>query len=273
METAKQLREAEQKIRILHEITRFVSSLLTVQHVLDAIVGLLVEEFKLDACSVRLLDKDGNLRIRSHRGLSRAFIEQATRKPTPDCYSGETFLTGKIVIINDSDEIDKPISTARTVGEDIRSFALTPIIVEGEPIGVLVTASKQKGYFHERFNDIITIIASQIGIAIRISQLYEEINELNRNLERKVKERTEDLERKAKKLIEAERLAAMGKMSQRIAHECRNSLAVVGGLARRLDQKTPEGEPEKEYTRIIVDEVKNLENKVSAIISFDKSDL
>jgi phosphoserine phosphatase RsbU/P len=273
METTRQLKEAEQKIRILQEITRFVSSLLTVQHVLDAIMGLLVEEFKLDACSVRLLDKDGNLRIRSHRGLSRAFIEQATRKPSLDCYSGETFLTGRIVIINDSDEMDKPISTARSVGENIRSFALAPIIVEGEHIGVLVTGSRKKSYFHERFNDVITIIASQIGIAIRISQLYEEINELNRNLERKVKERTEELERKAKKLIEAERLAAMGKMSQMIAHECRNSLAVVGGLARRLDEKTDEGEPEKEYTRIIVDEVKNLEKKVSAIITFDRSDL
>jgi len=271
--TAKQLKEAEQKIRILQEITRFVSSLLYVQHVLDAIVGLLVEEFKLDACSIRLLDKDGNLRVRSHTGLSQAFIEQATRKPTVDSYSGDCFLTGKIVIINDSDKIDKPISTTRTVCENIRSFALAPIIVEGETIGVLVTSSRKKGYFHKRFNDVITIIANQIGIAIRISQLYEEINELNRNLEKKVKERTAELERKTSKLIEAERLAAIGKMSRRIAHDCRNSLTVVGGLARRLDDRTSSGDPAKEYTRIIVDEVKNLERKVSSIINIDKSDL
>ena len=270
---ARELREAEQKIRILQEITRFVSSLLYVKHVLDAIVGLLVEEFKLDACSIRLLDKDGNLRIRSHAGLSRAFIQQSTRKPTVDSYSGECFLTGKILIINDSGEIDKPISTTRTVCENIRSFAVAPIIVEGEAIGVLVTSSRKKGYFHERYNDVITIIANQIGIAIRISQLYEEINELNRDLEKKVKERTEELERKTRKLIEVERLAAIGKMSQRIAHDCRNSLTVVGGLARRLDDKTSEEDPGKEYTRIIVDEVKNLEKKVSSIINIDKADL
>lgn len=274
METvARQLKEAEQKIRILQEITRFVSSLLFVQHVLDAIVGLLAEEFKLDACSIRLLDRDGNLCIRSHTGLSQAFIEQATRKPTVDSYSGDCFLTGKIVIINDSDEIDKPISTMRTVCENIRSFALAPIIVEGETIGVLVTSSRKKGYFHERFNDVISIIASQIGIAIRISQLYEEINELNRNLEKKVMERTAEVERKANKLIEAERLAAIGKMSQKIAHDCRNSLTVVGGLARRLDDRTAERDPGKEYTKIIVDEVKNLERKVSSIIHIDTSDL
>jgi len=274
METAtRQLKEAEQKIRVLQEITKFVSSLLYLQHVLDAIVDLLAEEFNLDACSIRLLDRDGNLRIRSHKGLSKAFIDQATRKPTIDCYSGECFLTGRILIINDPDEIDKPISTARIVCENIRSFALAPITVEGETIGVLVTSSSNKAYFHERFNDVITIIANQIGIAIRISQLYEEINELNRDLEKKVKERTKELEQKTKELIEAERLATLGKMSRRIAHECRNSLTVVGGLARRLYEKTSDEDPRKEYTQIIVDEVKNLEKKISNIITIDKSGL
>lgn len=274
MQTAtRQLKEAELKIRILQEITRFVSSLLYVQHVLDAIVELLVKEFKLDACSIRLLDKNGNLRIKSHSGLSQAFIDKATRKPTVDSYSGECFLTGKILIINDPEEIDKPISTTRSVGEDIRSFALAPIIVEGEAIGVLVTSSRKKGYFHERFNDVITIIANQIGLAIRISQLYEEINGLNQELEERVKKRTRELERKTRELVEAERLATIGKMSQRIAHECRNSLTVVGGLTRRLNEKTPDGDPRKKYTQIIVAEVKNLEKKVSGIITVDRSEL
>ncbi len=90
------LREAEQKIRILHEITRAVSSLLDLQSVLDAIVRLLMEEFKLDACSIRLLDSDGKLRIKSQEGLSKAFLEEATREPTIESYSGDCFLTGRI---------------------------------------------------------------------------------------------------------------------------------------------------------------------------------
>ncbi len=184
--TSRQIREAEQKIRILYEITRFVSSLLDLQLVLDAIVDLLVKEFSLDACSIRLIDTDGNLRIMSQKGLSKSFIEEATRKPTIESYSGDCFLTGRIVIVNDAEQIDKLISTNRLVREDIKSFAVTPIRVEGETIGVLITSSKKKNYFHERFNDVIYIISNQIGIAIRISQLYEEIYELNRELEEKV---------------------------------------------------------------------------------------
>ncbi|MBN1103833.1 MAG: GAF domain-containing protein [Deltaproteobacteria bacterium] len=268
----RRLKEAEQKITVLHEIMRFVSSLLDLQLVLDAIVNLLVEEFNLDACSIRLLDADGKLRIKSQRGLSKAFIDRTVREPTLDCYSGDCFLTGRIMIINDADRIDKPISTNRIVCENIKSFALAPIQVEGKTIGVLVTSSRKRGYFHERFNDVIYVVANQIGIAIRISQLYEEIHTLNQNLEQRVRERTAELEQKTMCLIEAERLAAVGEMSNRIAHELRNSLTVVGGLARRLHEKSSENDLHRRYLEVIFEEVKTLEEKVTNLIGLGAGD-
>ncbi|MBW2005819.1 MAG: GAF domain-containing protein [Deltaproteobacteria bacterium] len=262
-------RESAQKLTILSEITRLVSSLLHLQDVLDAIVDLFTREFKLDACSIRLLDDDENMRIRSQKGLSKKFVETATRKPTVDSYSGECFLTGKIVIVNEAKEIDKPISTTLLVGENIESFAVTPIKSEGNIIGVLVTASKKKNYFHARYNDVIYIIASQIGLAIKISQLYDEIYVFSRELEKKVQERTRKLEEKTKQLVEAERLASLGKMANRVADECRNSLTVVGGFSRRLYKKTPDDDPRKKDLGIIVEEVAALESKVSKIIKIE----
>jgi len=267
---SKQIRESEQKLEILLEITRILSSHLHLQEVLDAIVDLLTREFGLDACSIRLLDKDGNLRIKSQRGLSEKFVETATRKPTVDSYSGECFLTGKIVIINDAEKIDKPISTTLLVGEDIQSFAVTPIEAEGKNIGVLVASSRQKNYFHERFSDLIYIVANQIGTAIRISQLYDKVYVFSQELERTVQERTEELDEKGKQLIDAERLAAVGKMANRVADECRNSLTIIGGFSRRLYEKTPEDDPHKKDLRRIVEQVMILEERVSKIIDFEK---
>jgi GAF domain-containing protein len=263
---SRRTREAEQKIRILYEITRYVSSLLDVQLVLDAIINLLVDEFKLDACFILLLDADGNLTIKSRKGLIKALVEQPPRKPSIDSYAGDCFLSGRTVIVKDAEQTDIPISTNRIVSEDIKSFAVTPIKVEGETIGVLVAASTKKNYFHERFNDVIYGISNQIGIAIRVSRLYEEINELNRDLEQKVQERTEELEAKTEQLLEAERLATLGEMSQRIAHELRNSLIVVGGFARRLEKKSIKNDPTTKYIEIILEEVKVLEEKVSTLI-------
>ncbi|MBW1997333.1 MAG: GAF domain-containing protein [Deltaproteobacteria bacterium] len=264
---SRQLKEAEQKVRILHEIARFVSSLLDLQLVLDAIVDLLVKEFQLDTCSIRLLDPDGKLRIKSHRGLSKGFVEQATCVPSNQTYSGECFLTGRIVIVNNSQEIEEDALKNRLVREDIRSFAVSPIKVEGETIGVLVTASRRKNYFHERFNDVIYTITNQIGVAIKISRLYEEVYQLNQRLEQKVRERTAQLEEKTKQLIKAERLATIGEISQTIAHELRNSLTVVGGFARRLYEKSGEDDPNRKYIVTIMEEVKVLEEKVSNIIN------
>ncbi len=264
------LRESEQKLEILLEITRTVSSRLHLQEVLDAIVDLLTREFRLDACSIRLLDRDGNLRIRSQKGLSKRFVETATRKPTVDSYSGECFLTGKMIIINDAEKIAKPISTTLLVGEDIQSFAVTPIEAEGKIIGVLVNSSRKKNYFHERFSDLIYIVANQIGTAIRISQLYDKVYTVSQELERTVQERTEELDEKGKRLIEAEKLAAVGKMANRVADECRNSLTIIGGFSRRLYEKTPESDPHKKDLRLIVEQVMVLEDKVSRIIDFEK---
>ena len=266
-----QLNESEQKIKIIYEISRFISSFLHLQNVLDAIVDLLVKEFRLDACSIRQLDKDGNLKIMSHKGLTTAFIENATRKPTINSYSGECFLTGKIIIVNDAEHIDKPISTNLIVNENIKSFTLCPIKVEGEIIGVLGAGSREKDYFHERFNDMIYTVANQIGIAIRISKLYEELYLLSRDLKNKVKERTEELEKRTKQLIAAERRAACLEMSSMIAHELRNSLMIVGGFTRRLYERIIYDDPDKKEFRIIIDEIRILEEKVSKIISMGKN--
>jgi len=155
-----QEKECEQMLNLLFDISKIVCSFSHLQDVLNAIVDLLMDEFALDACSIRMLDDDGNLRIKSQKGLSKRFVEAATRRPTADSYSGECFLTGKITIVNDIKEIDKPISTTLLVGEDVKSFAVTPIKVEGESIGVLVTSSKKSNYFHKRFNDVIYITIS-----------------------------------------------------------------------------------------------------------------
>jgi signal transduction histidine kinase len=67
-------------------------------------------------------------------------------------------------------------------------------------------------------------------------------------------------------LVEAEKLAALGKIANRVADECRNSLTVVGGFARRLYENAPDTDPDKEYLGIIMKEVKVLEDKVSEIV-------
>jgi PAS domain S-box-containing protein len=62
------------------------------------------------------------------------------------------------------------------------------------------------------------------------------------------------------RLAQAEKFTALGRITANVADEIRNPLTSVGGFARRLHRKIPEGAPEKEYADFIIEEVDRLEN-------------
>jgi len=71
------------------------------------------------------------------------------------------------------------------------------------------------------------------------------------------------------RVAHSERMAALGELAARVAHEIRNPLISVGGFARRLEKKLT-GDVQ-EYAKIIVNEVSRLENILKEILGFVKS--
>lgn len=72
----------------------------------------------------------------------------------------------------------------------------------------------------------------------------------------------EEQERKSKD----ERLTALDQMVEGVAHEIRNPVTAIGGFARRLHDRLPEGSPEKHYAEVILNESKRLEQMVKQIV-------
>jgi PAS domain S-box-containing protein len=70
------------------------------------------------------------------------------------------------------------------------------------------------------------------------------------------------------KLQSSERMAALGEVAAKVAHEIRNPLVSVGGFAKRLEGRL-EGN-QKEYARIISKEVARLEEILKDILGFVK---
>ena len=73
------------------------------------------------------------------------------------------------------------------------------------------------------------------------------------------------------KLLQSERLAALGQMAAHISHEVKNPLMVIGGLARQVlkgSGKDPHKNAEK--LRIIVEEIHRLEEFLAEVGSFAK---
>jgi GAF domain-containing protein len=191
---------------------------------------------------------------------------------------------GKAVIMaNTSQENIAELSESMEMMR-IKSLMCVPLISKSQTQGVVyVHCVNMLQEFQIDDLYLLTGLSSPAALAIHNALLYsqrkkaeEELRKAHRELynssqelERKVRERTGELKEKNKKLVETERLAALGKMANRVAHELRNPLTVVGGLTRRLYEKTPDNDPNKKYLKIILGEAIVLENKVSEIINIE----
>lgn len=72
------------------------------------------------------------------------------------------------------------------------------------------------------------------------------------------------------KLVQAEKLSAVGRLTADVAHEIRNPLTSIGGFARRLDKRLVSASKEKEYAGLIISEVDRLERILRDVLTFSR---
>jgi signal transduction histidine kinase len=102
-------------------------------------------------------------------------------------------------------------------------------------------------------------------------QLINELIELRKVLAEREESKTgvqEAEEKLQKKLIEYEKLSALGRLTANVAHEIRNPITVIGGLTERLKKTIPHGTKEKEYLELISLEAKRLEEILKDVLVF-----
>ena len=269
---SKELKRSVKELSVLFEASKKISSSLNLAEVIESVLDLLMREFKTDIWSIMLLDNNGYLRIKGYRGLIPELVRSTVFQPTRESYSGECFLTNQIILVKDADKVTKPIFPKLKVKEEgIKSFGLVPISIGKEALGVLIWATKEKkGFFTEEYSEFMKTVGQQLAIAIQNIRQYERIKNFSQELEQEVLRRTEELKEKSLLLAEAEKLAALGEMADRVAHETRNPIVIIGGFARRLKRALDADHPLSSYADIIIKEVERLELMIFWITEFKK---
>jgi len=138
--------------------------------IMEDLLALLLREFKLDLCVIRLLNDAGTLQVRCFKGEGGERITAEDRILEIDTHVGEAFLGRRTEFFNDTAYITKPIAKEIFRREGIRSFAHIPIASEGSPpVGILSVFSRSiVGLFTEQFVELLESLAGQLAQAVRI---------------------------------------------------------------------------------------------------------
>jgi two-component system NtrC family sensor kinase len=129
----------------------------------------------------------------------------------------------------------------RFIGRPVRELVKgTRKVGEGDlNYSISVSSDDEMGYLARSFNNM----------TLSLKKANKEIQELIVNLEKKVDERTSELKQAQFQLLQAEKLAAIGKIAATVAHEINNPLSGVFTYIKLMERKIENGNVEKEISK------------------------
>ena len=137
--------------------------------------------------------------------------------------------------------------------EALRSVVATPMLFEGEVLGVLAIYTDHIHRFDNDEKRLCAALASLGAVALQNARLYARVFQ------------TEDALRKN------ERLTTLGLLAAEIAHEIRNPLTVLKLLHGGLGFDFAEGDPRRTDMRVIGEKLDQLEAIVTRVLGFAKA--
>jgi PAS domain S-box-containing protein len=138
--------------------------------------------------------------------------------------------------------------------EWVRSCIGVPLVIGDETIGFLNASHSEPNFFDQKHLLMLESLAHHASVAIQNARL---IDELKKALEKEQSMRNQ--------LVQADKLAALGKMVSVIAHEINNPIQTVMNAFYLLEDQILSGSPAVEYLKIASAEAKRIADLVAQL--------
>lgn len=135
-----------------------------------------------------------------------------------------------------------------------------PLVYQGRLSGILLISDKiSKRDFNNDDLEFMSILGNQISVSIENTRLYE----AERLLSRQLRETQEQL-------LHSERLAALGELSAKVAHEINNPLGIIKNYLHLTANSVKDNDEAQKYTDIVEEEINRIARIVKELLDFHK---
>src|ERR1700686_1956765 len=155
----------------LAEIGEEVNASLDLDEVLARSAALIKRHIDYEIFGVLMIEGDGSyLRHRFSIGYSRELADNL-RVPLGQGITGTAAATGHSVRVSDTSKDARYINAI----DSVRSELAVPLMLQGKCVGVLDIQSRHLDYFTRDQQNILTLLASRLAVAIENARLFQRV--------------------------------------------------------------------------------------------------
>lgn len=246
------------ELATLNEINKAITSSLDLDQILSQTMHAIREILHVEAGSLLLLDEDSGL-LEFKKILSGSQEPMAELKlKLGEGIAGHVVQKGKPLLVPDAQ--NDPRFCPRideAIGFVSRSMLCVPLKVKDKTIGAIEVINKLDGQFDENDLWFLNYMAGSVAIALENARLYTELSDF-----------AKELEKSQAQLVQAEKLAAMGRLAASIAHEINNPLQAIHNCLHLTLKKPLNEEKKTRYLGMAQEEVERLITIVQRMLEF-----
>ncbi len=146
------------------------------------------------------------------------------------------------------------------------------LLSKGDLGGILILGKKISGKPYSKQDlDLLQTLTNQAAMALDNAKLHQEVKNWGKELNQKVKKKSEELKKSQARLLQSEKLAGIGQLAAGIAHEIRNPLGIIATSLYYLNEIIPKKKEDiKRHFQIMEEEISRCESIINSLLEFSR---